>query len=90
LSAIDDIRILANMKTIAVTVDEATLRLLDELASGASGRRTRSALVRAALRQFAESERRRETEDREREIFRKHRKRLAQQARLLIRDQARP
>jgi len=78
------------MKTIAVTVDEATLRLLDELASAASGRRTRSALVRAALRQFAESERRRETEDREREIFRKHRKRLAQQARLLIRDQARP
>ncbi|HEX9818221.1 MAG TPA: ribbon-helix-helix protein, CopG family [Methylomirabilota bacterium] len=90
MSAIDDIRILTNMKTIAVTVDEATLRLLDELASAASGRRTRSALVRAALRQFAESERRRETEDREREIFRKHRKRLAQQARLLIRDQARP
>jgi predicted transcriptional regulator len=78
------------MKTIAVTVDEATLKLLDELAAGQSRRRTRSALVRAALRQFAEGERRREVEERERDIFRKHRKQLAQQARSLIRDQARP
>lgn len=78
------------MKTIAVTVDEATLKLLDELTAGQAGHRTRSALVRAALRQFAESERRREVEDREREIFRKNRKQLAQQARLLIQDQARP
>jgi Arc/MetJ-type ribon-helix-helix transcriptional regulator len=71
------------MKTIAVTVDEATLRLLDELTAGESGRRSRSALVRAALRQFAESERRREVEEREREIFRHKGKQLAQQARLL-------
>jgi predicted transcriptional regulator len=78
------------MKTIAVTVDEATLKLLDELAAGQTRRRTRSALVRAALRQFAEGERRRVVEDREREIFRKHRTQLAQQARLLVRDQARP
>jgi metal-responsive CopG/Arc/MetJ family transcriptional regulator len=78
------------MKTIAVTVDEETLRLLDELTAGESGRRTRSALVRAALRQFAESERRRDVEEREREIFRHKGKQLAQQARLLIRDQARP
>jgi metal-responsive CopG/Arc/MetJ family transcriptional regulator len=78
------------MKTIAVTVDEATLRLLDELAASQSGRRTRSALVRAALRQYAESERRREVEERERDIFRKHRKQLGLQARSLIRDQARP
>jgi metal-responsive CopG/Arc/MetJ family transcriptional regulator len=78
------------MKTIAVTVDEATLKLLDELTSGEHGRRTRSALVRAALRQYAEGERRREVEDREREIFRKKGKQLAQQARLLVRDQARP
>jgi metal-responsive CopG/Arc/MetJ family transcriptional regulator len=78
------------MKTIAVTIDEATLKLLDELAAGQSGRRTRSALVRAALRQFAENARRREVEEREREIFRKHRRQLAQQTRVLIRDQARP
>jgi metal-responsive CopG/Arc/MetJ family transcriptional regulator len=82
--------IVTNVKTIAVTIDEATLKLLDELAAGQSGRRTRSALVRAALRQFAENERRREVEEREREIFRKHRRQLAQQTRVLIRDQARP
>ena len=43
-----------------------------------------------SMRQFAENERRREVEEREREIFRKHRRQLAQQTRVLIRDQARP
>lgn len=78
------------MKTIAVTVDEATLRLIDELTAAAGRRRTRSALVRAALREFAERERRRVIEEREREIFRRHRKQLAREARLLIEAQARP
>jgi predicted transcriptional regulator len=75
------------MKTIAVTVDDATLRLLDELTAGEPRRRTRSALVRAALREFAERERRRVTE--EREMFRKNRRQLAREARLLIEEQAR-
>jgi metal-responsive CopG/Arc/MetJ family transcriptional regulator len=78
------------MKTIAVTVDETTLRLLDELTAEGPGRRTRSALVRAALKDFAERERRRVVEEREREIFRKNRKQLARQGRALVRDQARP
>ncbi|MGH7388775.1 MAG: ribbon-helix-helix protein, CopG family [Candidatus Rokuibacteriota bacterium] len=78
------------MKTIAVTVDDATLRLLDELASGQSRRRTRSALVRAALKEFAERERRRIIEAREREIFREHRTQLEREARLLVKAQARP
>lgn len=77
------------MKTIAVTVDDATLSLLDELTAGEPRRRTRSALVRAALREFAERERRRVIEEREREIFRKNRKQLAREARLLIAEQAR-
>jgi Arc/MetJ-type ribon-helix-helix transcriptional regulator len=79
-----------NMKTIAVTIDEATLRLLDDLTAGESRRRTRSALVRAALREFAERERRRQIEEREREIFRKSRRQLAREARLLVGAQARP
>jgi len=79
-----------NMKTIAVTIDEATLRLLDDLTAGESRRRTRSALVRAALREFAERERRRQIEEREREIFRKSRKQLAREARLLVAEQAPP
>jgi Arc/MetJ-type ribon-helix-helix transcriptional regulator len=78
------------MKTIAVTVDDVTLSLLDELTAGAPRRRTRSALVRAAVREFAERERRRVIEAREQEIFRRNRKQLAREARLLIKEQARP
>ena len=78
------------MKTIAVTVDEATLKLLDELTDVSPRLRSRSALVRKALREFAELERRREIEAKDGEVFRKHRKRLARQARILISEQARP
>jgi metal-responsive CopG/Arc/MetJ family transcriptional regulator len=78
------------MKTIAVTMDDATLRLLEQLSTSEPGRRTRSALVRAALREFAERERRRLNEEREREIFRKHRQQLAREARRLVQQQARP
>lgn len=79
---------IVNMKTIAVTIDEATLKALDEL-TGGNTRRSRSALVRTALREFAERELRREIEAKESAVFRKHRKRLARQARALILEQAR-
>jgi metal-responsive CopG/Arc/MetJ family transcriptional regulator len=82
------IDIIANMKTIAVTIDDATLKLLDELTAGPSPR-SRSALVRTALREFAERELRREVEAKESAVFRKHGKRLARQARALIAEQAR-
>lgn len=81
--------ILHNMKTIAVTIDEATLKLLDELTDGSPRPRSRSALVRTALREFAERERRREIEAKDGAVFRRHRKRLARQARMLISEQAR-
>jgi metal-responsive CopG/Arc/MetJ family transcriptional regulator len=77
------------MKTIAVSIDEATLRLLDKLADTSPRHRNRSALVRTALREFAERERNHEIEAKESEVFRKHRKRLARQARVLITEQAR-
>jgi metal-responsive CopG/Arc/MetJ family transcriptional regulator len=77
-----------NMKTIAVTIDEATLKLLDDLHAAQPGRK-RSALVRVALREFAEREHQRVTEAREGEIFRKNRKQLERQARALIKEQAR-
>jgi predicted transcriptional regulator len=89
LEGVSDNRI-SNMKTIAVTVDEATLKILDELAGHAPRGRTRSALVRAALRDFADRERRCVIEEREREILRKHRTRLARDARGLVHAQARP
>jgi len=75
------------MKTIAI--DEATSKLLDELAEKSSRRRSRTALVRAALRQYAARERRRESETKDGAIFRKHRKRLTRDARALIAEQAR-
>lgn len=78
------------MKTIAVTIDEDTLKLLDEVVAAGPRRRNRSALVRAAVREFAERERRRLREEHERAVLRKHRGRLARQARHLIAVQARP
>ena len=78
------------MRTIAITVDEETLALLDQLAGASRRRRSRSALVRAAVRQFAERRHREEIEARERDILRKHKKRLARQASALIAAQARP
>lgn len=78
------------MKTIAITIDETTLKRLDELAMASSRLRSRSALVRTAVREFLERERRREIETREHEVLHKHRRRLARQARALIAEQARP
>ena len=75
------------MKKIAI--DEATSKLLDKLSETSSRRRSRTALVRAALRQYVERERRRAAEAKDGAIFRKHRKRLARQARALISEQAR-
>jgi len=64
-------------------MDEDTLTVLDDLAR--TSRRSRSALVRAAVRQFAG----RLIEARERDTLRKHEKRLARQAHALIATQAR-
>ena len=76
------------METIAITIDETTLQLLDELAEVTPEYRGRSALVRVAIREFAARARRRESEAREHKILHKHRKRLAQQTRALIEEQA--
>jgi Arc/MetJ-type ribon-helix-helix transcriptional regulator len=78
------------MRTIAITIDEETLALLDELARASRRRRSRSALVRAAIRQFAQRRHREEIEARDRDILRKHKKRLARQASALIAAQAGP
>ena len=79
---------ISNMKTIAVTIDNATLELMDQLTKASPKFKSRSALVRAALREYAERERRRQIEAKDGELFRKHRKRLARQAHALISEQA--
>ena len=78
------------MKTIAITIDEPTLRLLDEITATSPRWRSRSVLVRAAVREFAEQEQRRDREVQDHAVLRKHRKQLARQARVLIAEQARP
>ncbi len=77
------------MKTIAITVDEETLALIDELHSSSDEFRSRSALVRAAIREYAALEQRRSEEEREREIIRKNKDLLDRQLKALIADQAR-
>lgn len=82
------------MKTIAVTIDEATLRAIDKLArarnktGGQAARTSRSAIVRAALRRYVDAQEREAREARERRIFARHREKLARQAKALIREQA--
>jgi hypothetical protein len=75
------------MKTIAI--DEATSKLLDKLAAASPGRRNRAALVRIALREYAEKVRRPTSEAKDGAVFRKHRKLLARQTRALIAEQSR-
>ena len=72
-----------------MTIDETTLNLLDELAASSPRHRSRSALVRVAIREFAEREQKRKNEARESEILHKHKKLLARQARSLVSEQAR-
>ena len=84
----------SNMKTIAITIDEETLRAVDKLAEGGQptrGRRSgtsRSAVVRTALRLYVEARGREEREGRERLIFARHREALARQAKALVSEQA--
>ncbi len=81
--------IISNMKTIAITVDEETLALIDDLYGSSTKFRSRSALVRAAIREYAEQVQRRREEEREREIIRKNKDLLDRELKALIAEQAR-
>ena len=79
------------MKTIAITIEEDTLRSMDELAKKHprhAGNRSR--IVRAAIKEFVKKERQHAREADEREIFKRHRTRLQRQARALISEQTKP
>jgi Arc/MetJ-type ribon-helix-helix transcriptional regulator len=78
------------MKTIAISIDESTLKRLDQLTSDADfAFRNRSDVIRRAVRQFLERLQREAEERRETEIFRRHKSRLNRQAAALIKEQAR-
>jgi hypothetical protein len=69
-------------------MDEETLRLLDRLTSKGDRNRSRSALVRKAVREFAVRHLRQSQEARERTVLRRHRQRLREEAEALVREQA--
>lgn len=77
------------MKTIAITIEELTLRLLDQITATSPRWRSRSVLVHAAVREFAAQEQQRDREAQDHGVLHKHRKQLARQARALIAEQAR-
>ena len=91
------------MKTIAISIDEATLNDLDRLARSArksgqirssSGRKAasgnRSRIVREALREFLKRREEKKRDQREKEIYAEHRRLIARQARALVGEQAEP
>lgn len=76
------------MKTIAVTIDEETMDLIDKLQGTSSEFRNRSALVRAAIREYAARVHKRIEEDRERELVHKNKDLLEKQLKALVEEQA--
>ena len=84
----DDI-IKHNMKTIAITIEEDTLRRIDAL-RGQKGQhgKNRSQFIRSAIKDHLARIEKHSEEEREREIFRRNRRKLHRQALALIKEQA--
>ena len=77
---------MVDMKTIAITIDDDTLERVDRIGGG----RSRSRVIREAVKEYVSRLERAAEEEREAAVIRRHRGRLAQQARALVRAQARP
>jgi metal-responsive CopG/Arc/MetJ family transcriptional regulator len=77
------------MKTIAITIDEDMLRRIDRLVTkGEATVKNRSQVIRQAVREYVARLERLAEEEREREVFRRHRQLLERQARALVEEQA--
>jgi Arc/MetJ-type ribon-helix-helix transcriptional regulator len=76
------------MKTIAITIDEETLGLMDRLHRSSRRFRSRSALVRAAIRAFAVQDQERRSRAREAQVIRENKRLLDRQLRVLVKEQA--
>ena len=74
------------MKTIAITIEEGMLKRVDQLAEKEG--LNRSEFVREAVQDYVAHKDTEVEEEREREIFRKHKKKLKRQTSALIREQA--
>lgn len=81
--------IINNMKTIAITMEEDDLRRIDDAARKVSGApHNRSQFIREAVRDYLSRIEKAAEEEREREIFKRNRRRLHQEALALIKEQA--
>lgn len=79
------------MKTIAITIDENVLQRIDHFVAGsATTHRNRSQIIRQAVHEYLERVERLAEEERERAIFQRHRRRLARQTAVLVKEQAKP
>ena len=80
--------ILHNMKTIAITIDDDMLSRIDRVAEDRQGATNRSRVIRDAVGEYLSRVERMAEEEREREIFRKHKGKLAREAAALVKEQA--
>ena len=78
------------MKTIAIAIEEDMLLRIDHLLTEHNAANNRSQIIRQAIREFVARLERLAEEEREREIFRRHRQQLARQATALVQEQAKP
>jgi metal-responsive CopG/Arc/MetJ family transcriptional regulator len=82
------------MKTIAVSIDEASLAAIDRMArlggrgTSRKGRANRSELVRRAVQEFVERQHKREREENDRRILAAHRGQIDRQVSALVAEQA--
>ena len=74
------------MKTIAISIDEETLERIDQMAKRRG--MNRSEVVREAAQDYIAEKEAETEEERERKIFRRHKKKLKKQTASLIREQA--
>lgn len=84
------------MKTIAISIDEASLAAIDSLVRtggggrGRKGRENRSEVIRRAVREFVARRKRHEREESDGRILAANRARIEREARALIGEQAEP
>lgn len=78
------------MRTIAITIDEDIIERMDQLSSRIGpGRTNRSSIIRQAVREYLSRIECETEQERETEIFKAHRKKLALQTAALVKEQAR-
>jgi metal-responsive CopG/Arc/MetJ family transcriptional regulator len=77
------------MKTIAITIDDETLKRL-ERASHGEGRINRSKIVREAVKDYLARLEAAASDEREALVLRRHRARLARHAEAAVKAQAQP